>query len=70
VLDELRSIARQLHPAILAEGGLRSAVTMLVRRSSIPVDLDIEIDGRFPAPVEVAAYRVVDEAIRARSRRR
>jgi signal transduction histidine kinase len=64
VLDELRSITRQLHPAILAEGGLESAVTMLARRSSIPVDLDIGIDGRLPAPVEVAAYRVVDEAIR------
>jgi signal transduction histidine kinase len=63
VLDELRAITRQLHPAVLDEGGLRPAVTMLARRASVPIDLDIEIDGRFPAAVEVAAYQIVDEAI-------
>jgi signal transduction histidine kinase len=63
VLDELREIARGLHPAILAEGGLRPALKTLARRSAVPVHLDIRIDGRLPEPVETAAYYTVSEAL-------
>ena len=38
VLEELREIARGLHPAILAECGLRPALQALARRSAVPVD--------------------------------
>jgi signal transduction histidine kinase len=62
-LDELRSITRQLHPPILEVGGLAAAVATLARRSTVPVDLHIEIDRRFPLPVEVATYHLVAEAI-------
>ena len=55
VLDELREIARGLHPAILAEGGLSPAVRTLARRSAVPVHLDIQIDRRLSEPVETAA---------------
>jgi signal transduction histidine kinase len=63
VLDDLREIARGLHPAILAQGGLRPALKTLARRSAIPVDLDIQIDRRLPEPVEIAAYYTVAEAL-------
>jgi signal transduction histidine kinase len=63
LLEDLREIARGLHPAILTEGGLPPALTTLARRSAVPVDLDIEIEGRLPEPVEIAAYYTVSEAL-------
>jgi signal transduction histidine kinase len=63
VLDELREIARGLHPAILADGGLRPALKMLARRSAVPVQLDIQLAGRLPDQVEIAAYYTVSEAL-------
>jgi signal transduction histidine kinase len=62
-VDELREIASGLHPAVLAEGGLRPVLKTLARRSTIPVNLDVEVDGRLPEPVELAAYCVVAEAL-------
>jgi signal transduction histidine kinase len=63
VLEELREIARGLHPAILAEGGLRPALKTLARRSTVPVRLDVQVEDRLPEPVEIAAYYVVSEAL-------
>jgi signal transduction histidine kinase len=63
VLDDLREIARGLHPAILAEGGLKPALKTLARRSPIPVRLDIQVTRRLPDPVETAAYYTVAEAL-------
>jgi signal transduction histidine kinase len=63
VLDELREIARGLHPAILAEGGLRPALKTLARRSAVPVHLDIQVERRLPEAVEIAAYYTVSEAL-------
>jgi signal transduction histidine kinase len=63
VQDDLREISRGIHPAILAEGGLGPALKTLARRSPIPVDLDVQVDGRLPEPFEVAAYYVVSEML-------
>jgi signal transduction histidine kinase len=63
VLEELREIARGLHPAILADGGLRPALKALARRCAVPVRLDIRAGDRLPEPVEIAAYYVVAEAL-------
>jgi signal transduction histidine kinase len=63
VLENLREIARGLHPAILADGGLQPALKALARRSAVPVDLDLQIEGRLPEPVEIAAYYTVSEAL-------
>jgi GAF domain-containing protein len=63
VLDELREIARGLHPEVLAVGGLRPALKALARRSAVPVRLDVRVDGRLPDPIELAAYYVVAEAL-------
>jgi signal transduction histidine kinase len=63
VLEELRETARGLHPAILAECGLRSALKALARRSAIPVLLDVRVEGRLAEPLETAVYYVVAEAL-------
>jgi signal transduction histidine kinase len=61
--EELREIARGIHPAILSEGGLGPALRTLARRAALPVELDIRTDTRPPDPTEVAAYYVVSEAL-------
>ena len=63
VLDEIREIAHGIHSAALTRGGLRPALVELARRSAIPVDLDIRVDGRMPDRVELAAYYAVCEAM-------
>jgi signal transduction histidine kinase len=63
VLEELREIARGLHPVILADGGLGPALKTLARRSAVPVNLDIQVDRRLPEPVEIAAYYTAAEAL-------
>ncbi|MEV6904333.1 GAF domain-containing protein [Amycolatopsis sp. NPDC051372] len=63
VQEELREIAHGLHPAILAERGLRSALKALAHRSAVPVRLDVRVEGRLAEPVETAAYYVVAEAL-------
>jgi signal transduction histidine kinase len=63
VLEELREIARGIHPAILAEGGLGAALKTLARRSPIPVELDVRTAMRLPERIEVAAYYVVSEML-------
>ena len=63
VFADLQEISRGIHPAILSKGGLGPAIKTLARRSTVPVDLDLAIDGRLPESVEVAAYYVVAEAL-------
>jgi signal transduction histidine kinase len=62
-LEELRELARGIHPAILTDRGLVPAVQALTRRVSLPIDCDLRIEGRLPDPVEAAAYFVVAEAV-------
>jgi signal transduction histidine kinase len=63
LLDELRTISRGIHPAVLDTGGLAPAVKALARRSAVPVFLSVPLDERLPERVEVAAYYVVSEAL-------
>jgi signal transduction histidine kinase len=63
VVNELQEISRGIHPAILSRTGLRPALRALARRSAVPVEIDVRIDGRLPGPVEVAAYYVVSEML-------
>jgi signal transduction histidine kinase len=62
-LDELRELARGIHPALLAERGLPPALKTLARRSAVPVELDMRADRRLPEPIEIAAYYLVAEAL-------
>ena len=62
-LEELRDLARGLHPAILSDRGLGPALNALAERAPLPVELTNEIDGRLPAEVEAALYYVVAESL-------
>jgi PAS domain S-box-containing protein len=64
-LTDLQELSRGIHPAILSQGGLVPALRTLARRSTTPVDLDLDIepDLRLPAPIEVGAYFVASEAL-------
>jgi signal transduction histidine kinase len=62
-LGELQELSHRIHPPILSEGGLGPALRALARRSTLPVDLDVDLQKRFPVPVEVAAYHAVAEAL-------
>jgi signal transduction histidine kinase len=62
-MEELQEIARGIHPAILAQGGLAAALKTLARRSAVPVLLEVRAETRLPEPVEVAAYYIVSEAL-------
>ena len=63
VSDELREVSRGIHPTILTEAGLGPALRALARRSDVPVDVDVRLDERLPAPVEAAAYYIASEAL-------
>jgi signal transduction histidine kinase len=63
-LDELRELARGIHPAILTDQGLGPAVDALAQRSPVPVEVDgLEDATPLPAQVEAVAYFVVSEAL-------
>jgi len=62
-LDDLRELARGIHPEILSKGGLRLALRALARRSTVPVVMELAIHSRLPEAVEVGAYFVVSEVL-------
>jgi len=62
-LDELRELARGIHPAVLTDGGLGPALSALAHRAPLPVEIDDVPDERLPEPVEAAAYYLIAEAI-------
>jgi PAS domain S-box-containing protein len=62
-LQELRELASGLHPALLTERGLATALEALVMRAPLPVELEIVPDRRLPEQIEAAAYYVVAEAL-------
>ncbi len=61
-LDELRELARGIHPAVLTDRGLTAAVETLARRSPVPVEVQTPTE-RLPSNVEAAAYYVIAEAL-------
>jgi signal transduction histidine kinase len=62
-LNELRDLIRGICPPVLADRGLGHAVRALALDTPLPVELDIDLPGRLPAPVESACYFAVAEAI-------
>jgi signal transduction histidine kinase len=61
-LEELREIARGLHPAALSEHGLRHALDALAERLPVAVSVSAPAQ-RLPADVEATAYYIVAEAL-------
>jgi signal transduction histidine kinase len=62
-LEELREVARGIHPAVVSGHGLEVALEQLVARASVPVRLTVEVDERLPEPLDVAAYYLVSESL-------
>jgi signal transduction histidine kinase len=62
-LEELRELARGIHPAILTDRGLEPALQALIDRAPVDVELADAPADRLPPPVEVAAYFVVAESL-------
>jgi signal transduction histidine kinase len=62
-VNELRELARGVHPAILTEDGLGAALDSLASRSAFPVRLVEAPEERLPADVEVTAYFLACEAL-------
>jgi signal transduction histidine kinase len=61
-VEELRELARGVHPAVLTEEGLAGALESLAARTPVPIRIDAAED-RFPGEIEAAAYFVACEAI-------
>jgi signal transduction histidine kinase len=62
-LQELRDLARGIHPPVLADRGLGAALATLADRSALPVAVAVDLDARLPPAVESAAYFVAAEAL-------
>lgn len=62
-LEELRVLARGIHPPILTDRGLGPAVAALTARNPLPSSVSVDVPRRPPAAVETAAYFVVAEAL-------
>jgi signal transduction histidine kinase len=62
-ITEVRDLARGIHPAVLTDRGLDAALSALAARSTVPVEVSVDVAVRPPASVEAAAYFVVSEAL-------
>ena len=62
-LEELRDVARGIHPAVVSGHGLEIALEQLAARAPVHVQLDVELDGRVSERLEVAAYYLVSESL-------
>ena len=62
-IQELRELARGIHPAILTEAGLGPAITALADRSPVPAEVMSLPDRRLPSAIEATAYFVVSETL-------
>jgi len=61
--EELRELARGIHPPVLTDYGLPTAVPALAARATLPIDVACTLTHRLPAAVEIAAYYVVSESL-------
>ncbi|HEV3001082.1 MAG TPA: sensor histidine kinase [Solirubrobacteraceae bacterium] len=62
-VEDLRELARGIHPAVLTDRGLAAALESLADRAPLPVEVAAVPDGRLPGAVEAAAYFVVAESL-------
>jgi signal transduction histidine kinase len=66
-LADLRTLARGLYPAELADEGLVAALEVLQEASPVPLALTSTVDERPPLPVESAAYYAISSCLVAAS---
>ncbi|MER6712000.1 sensor domain-containing protein [Streptomyces sp. NPDC000877] len=62
-LQELRDLARGIHPAVLTDRGLDAALSSVASRCTVPVQVEVDLAER-PAPaIEGIAYFTVSELL-------
>jgi signal transduction histidine kinase len=62
-LQELRDLARGIHPAVLTDRGLGPALSAVAARCGVPVTVDVELDERPAEAIEGIAYFTVSELL-------
>jgi signal transduction histidine kinase len=62
-LQELRDLARGIHPAILTDRGLGPALSAVAARCTVPVSVTVELPGRPVPAIEGIAYFTVSELL-------
>ncbi|MGV9880590.1 sensor histidine kinase [Streptomyces sp. NPDC003006] len=62
-LQELRDLARGIHPAVLTDRGLNAALSSLAARCTVPVQVEVDLDSRPAAAIEGIAYFTVSELL-------
>ncbi|MFE2866258.1 sensor histidine kinase [Embleya sp. NPDC059259] len=62
-LQELRDLARGIHPAVLTDRGLDAALSSIAARCTVPVRVEVDLPDRPPAPIESVAYFCASELL-------
>ncbi|WP_329383257.1 sensor histidine kinase [Streptomyces sp. NBC_01716] len=62
-LQELRDLARGIHPAVLTDRGLNAALSSVASRCTVPVQVEVDLDQRPAAAIEGIAYFTVSELL-------
>ncbi|MCX5236621.1 sensor histidine kinase [Streptomyces prunicolor] len=62
-LQELRDLARGIHPAVLTDRGLDAALSSVASRCTVPVQVDVDLPARPAAAIEGIAYFTVSELL-------
>lgn len=62
-MKDLRDLVRGIHPVVLEDRGLDAALSAIVARSAIPIDLKVSVAGRLSPATESAAYFIVSESL-------
>ncbi|MEV6650262.1 sensor domain-containing protein [Streptomyces sp. NPDC051219] len=62
-LQELRDLARGIHPAVLTDRGLDAALSAVASRCTVPVRVDVDLPARPAAAIEGIAYFTVSELL-------
>ncbi|WAL67934.1 sensor domain-containing protein [Amycolatopsis cynarae] len=62
-VSELRDLARGIYPPVLQDRGLDAALSSLTARMQIPVEVEVAVEPRPPAPVETTTYFIVSETL-------
>jgi signal transduction histidine kinase len=63
LLDDVRELARGIHPAVLTEAGLGAAIRAAADRSTVPAEVELRLSGRGSAAAQATAYYVVSEGL-------
>jgi signal transduction histidine kinase len=63
ILEDVRELARGIHPAVLTEAGLGAAIQAAADRSPVPAEVDVRLAGHGSPAAQATAYYIVSEAL-------